>query len=168
MRTVRNKYMNYFSKGFFLYITLPPTDQCQVPIIRFVLKALHQTLVNFSVSSPGYWQTGCLWWEAVESWFHLDLKSVFALNNNSMGFLLSHITGWINVIHESWMKWTWHHSKFAIHEVSFHHRLRLVAPGNPTLWRGVPVTPGTPLPAVGSGAPVRSIEKTTGSLHLPY
>ena len=30
------------------------------------------------------------------------------------------------------------------------------------------VTPGTPLPAVGSGAPVRSIEKTTGSLHLPY
>ena len=30
------------------------------------------------------------------------------------------------------------------------------------------VTPGTPLPAVGIGAPVRSIEKTTGSLHLPY
>ena len=30
------------------------------------------------------------------------------------------------------------------------------------------ITPGTPLPAVGSGAPVRSIEKTTGSLRLPY
>ena len=35
-------------------------------------------------------------------------------------------------------------------------------------WGAVPLTPGTPLPAVGSGAPVRSIEKTTGSLHLPY
>ena len=32
----------------------------------------------------------------------------------------------------------------------------------------IPITPGTPLPAVGSGAPVRSIEKTTGSLHLPF
>ena len=30
------------------------------------------------------------------------------------------------------------------------------------------LTPGTPLPAVGSGAPVRSIEKTTGSLHMTY
>ena len=30
------------------------------------------------------------------------------------------------------------------------------------------LTQGTPLPAVGNGAPVRSKEKTTGSLHLPY
>ena len=62
------------------------------------------------MSSPGYWQTGCLWWEAVESWFHLDLKSFFALKNNSMGFLLGHITRWIN-IYGSRMKWTWHHSQ---------------------------------------------------------
>ena len=30
------------------------------------------------------------------------------------------------------------------------------------------ITPGTPLPAVDSGAPVRSIEKTTSSPYLPY
>ena len=30
--TVHKKYMNYFSK----WVTLTPTDQCQVPIIRFV------------------------------------------------------------------------------------------------------------------------------------
>ena len=71
------------------------------------------------MSSPGYWQTGCSWREAVESWFHLDLKSLFALNNNFLGFLLGHITRWINIIYGSWMKWTWHHSKFAIHEVKF-------------------------------------------------
>ena len=36
-----------------------------------------------------------------------------------MGFLLGRITWWMNVIYESRMKWTWHNSKFAIHEVSF-------------------------------------------------
>ena len=65
--------MNYFSKYFSLYITLPQRDQ--VPIIRFVPNTFHQTLVNFTVAWLGYWQTGCLWWEAVESWFHLDKKS---------------------------------------------------------------------------------------------
>ena len=89
----------------------------------------------------GDWQTGCLWWdsrvtisyviyvhdravgvanlgvmllwwwEAVESWFHLDLKSFFALKHNSRVFLLGHITRWINVIYESRVKWTWHHSQ---------------------------------------------------------
>ena len=88
------------NNSFSLYVTFPPRDQCQVPIIRFVPKTLHQTLVNFTLSSPGYWQTGCLWWEAVESWFHLDLKSFFALKNNLMGFVLGHITRWINVIYE--------------------------------------------------------------------
>ena len=49
---------------------------------------LHQTLVNFTVSSPGYWRTGCLWWEAVKSWFHLDLKLFFfALKNQFHGVL---------------------------------------------------------------------------------
>ena len=105
--TVRKKFMNYFSKWFSLYVTLPPRDQCQVPIIRFIPNTLTKH------------QTGCLWWEAVESWFHWDLKSFFALKNNSLGFLLGHITRWINVIYGSWMKWTWHHSKFAVHEVSF-------------------------------------------------
>ena len=85
---------------------LPQGDQYQVPIIRFVPSTLHQTLVNSTVSSLGYWQTGCLWWEAVELWFHLDLKSFCALKNNCLGFLLGHITRWINVIYGSRMKWT--------------------------------------------------------------
>ena len=102
--TVRKKFMNYLLKWFSLYITLLPRDQCQVPIIQFVSNTLYQTLVNFTVSSPGYWQTGCLWWEAGEPWFHLDLKSFFAPKNNSMGFKLGHITRWINVMYESRMK----------------------------------------------------------------
>ena len=40
------------------------------------------------MSSSGYWQTGCLWWEAVESWLHLVLKSFFAFKNDLMGFLV--------------------------------------------------------------------------------
>ena len=78
------------------------------------------------MSSPGYWQIGRLWWEAVKSWFHLDLKSFFALKNNFLWFLLGHITRWINVIYGSWMKWTSHHSKFSIHAVCFQHRLKVV------------------------------------------
>ena len=109
--SVRKKFMIFFSKWFSLYTTLPPRDQCEVSIIQFVPKSLHQTLVNFTVSSPGYWQAGCLWWEAVESWFHLHLKSFFALKHNFRGFLLGRITRWINVIYESRMKWTWHHSQ---------------------------------------------------------
>ena len=103
--------MNFLSECFSLYVTLPSRGQCQVPMIRFVPKTLHQTLVNFTVFSPGYRQTRCLWWEAVESWFHLDLKSFFPLKNNSLGFLLGHINRWINVIYESRMKWTWHYSQ---------------------------------------------------------
>ena len=52
-------------------------------------------------------------------------KVIFALKNNSLWFLLGHITRWINVIYGSWMKWTWHHSKFAIHDLSFQHRLKV-------------------------------------------
>ena len=105
---------------------LTPRDQCQVQIIRVVPMTLHQTPVNFTMSSPGYRQTGCSWWDAVDSWFHLDLKSFFALKNNCMRFLLGQTTWWLNVICESRMKWTWHHSNFAIHEVSFYHRLKVV------------------------------------------
>ena len=73
------------------------------------------------------WQTGCLWWEVVESRFHVDLKSNFALKNNSMEFLLGPITWRINVLYESRMKWTWHHSKLlAVEEVSFFGGLRVV------------------------------------------
>ena len=89
--TVRKKFMDYLSKKKFLYVTLPSRNQCRVPIIRFVPNTLHQILDNFTVSSPGYSQTGCLWWEAVESWFHLDSKSFFAFKNNSVCFSLGHI-----------------------------------------------------------------------------
>ena len=52
--------------------------------------------------------------------------TVFHWKNNSMGFLLGQTTRWLNVIYESRVKWTWHHSNFAIHEVSFYHRLKVV------------------------------------------
>ena len=83
-------------------------------------------LVNFSASPARVWQTGCLWWEIVQSRFHVYLKSNFALKNNSMEFSLGPITRRINVLHESRMKWTWHHSKLAVAEVSFYGGLRVV------------------------------------------
>ena len=110
---------------FFLrHIT--PRHRCQLSIIQFVPKYLHQTLVNFSASPAGDWQTGCLWWEVVESRFHVDLKSNCALINTSMEFLLGPIIRWINLPYESRMKWTWHHSKLAVEEVSFFGGLRVV------------------------------------------
>ena len=116
-----------FRNNFSVYVTLPQdTSWCQLSMIRFVPKYLDQTLVNFSASPAGDWQTGCLWWEVVESRFHVDLKSNFALKNNSMEFLLGPITWRINVLYESRMKWTWHHSKLAVEEVSFFGGLRVV------------------------------------------
>ena len=56
----------------------------------------------------------------------MDLKSNFALQNNSMEFLLGPITRRINVLYESRMKWTRHHSKLAVEEVSFFGGLRVV------------------------------------------
>ena len=55
-----------------------------------------------------------------------NLMSNFALKTNCMGFLLGQITWRINVICDSWMKWTWHHSKLAAEEVSFYRRLKVV------------------------------------------
>ena len=46
-------------------------------------------------------------------------KVTFCLKNDSMEFLLCPITWRINVLYESRMKWTWHHSKLAVKEVSF-------------------------------------------------
>ena len=43
-----------------------------------------------------------------------------------MEFLLGPITWRINVLYESRMKWTWHHSKLAVEEVSFFGGLRVV------------------------------------------
>ena len=51
---------------------------------------------------------------------------VTILCNNSMEFLLGPITWRINVLYESRMKWTWHHSKLAVEEVSFFGGLRVV------------------------------------------
>ena len=104
---------------FFRLRHITPRHRCQLSIIRFVPKYLDQTLVNFFASPAGNWQTGCLWWEVVDSQFHVDLKSNFALKNHSMEFLFGPITRRINVLYESRMKWTWHHSKLAVEEVSF-------------------------------------------------
>ena len=117
---------NYLSKWLFRLRHITPRHRCQLSIIRIVPKYLHQTLVNFSASPAGDWQTGCLWWEVVESRFHVDLKSNFASKNYSMKFLLCPITRRINVLYESRMKWTWHHSKLAVEEVSFFGGLRVV------------------------------------------
>ena len=89
-------------------------------------KYIDQTLGNFSASPTGDWQTGCLWWEVVESRFHVYLKSNFASKNNSMDFLVGPITWRINLLYESRMKWTWHPSKLAVEEVSFFAGLRVV------------------------------------------
>ena len=117
-------FKDYLSKWFFRLCHITPRHRCQLSIIRFVPKYLDQTLVNFPASAAGDWQTGCLWWEVVESRFHVDLKSNFALKNNSMEFLLGPITRRINVLYKSRMKWTCHHSKLA--EVSFFGGLRVV------------------------------------------
>ena len=74
-----------------------PRHRCQLSIIRFVPKYLHQ-LVNFSASPAGDWQTGSLWWAVVESWFLVALKLNFALKNYSMEFFLCPITGRMNVL----------------------------------------------------------------------
>ena len=113
---------------FFRLRHITPRHRCQLSIIRFVPKYLDQTLVNFSASPAGDCQTWCLWWEVVESRFHVDLKSNFALKNNSMEFLLGPITRRINVLYESRMKWTWHHSKLAVEEVSFFGGLKSGTP----------------------------------------
>ena len=99
-----------------------------VPVVNNPIRSkyLHQTLVNFSASPAGDWQTGCLWWEVVESRFHVDLKSNCALINTSMEFLLGPIIRRINLLYESRMKWTWHYSKLAVEEVSFFGGLRVV------------------------------------------
>ena len=77
-RIVHLKILNYLSKRFFRYVTLPPRRRCQLSIIGFVPKISWPNRVHFSVSSTGYWQTGCLCWEVVESWVGIELKSNFA------------------------------------------------------------------------------------------
>ena len=124
--TVHNFFWIIYRNHFFLLRHITPRHRCQLSIIRFVPKYLHQTLVNFSASPAGDWQTGCLWWEVVESRFHVDLKSNCALINTSMEFLLGPIIRRMNLLYESRMKWTWHHSKLAVEEVSFFGGLRVV------------------------------------------
>ena len=50
-------------------------------------------------------------------------KVIFKLENNS---ILTWADHWINVIYGYQMKWTWHHSMFAIEEVSLYHRFKVV------------------------------------------
>ena len=132
--TVHRFVFNYLSKSFFRLRHINPRHRSQLSIIRFVPKYLDQTLVNFSASPPWDWQTGCLWWEVVESRFRVDLKSNFALKNNSMEFLLDPITRWIHVLYESRINWTWHHSKLAVEEVSFFGGLKSGTPSTTVKW----------------------------------
>ena len=107
---------------FFFYITLPPLPVVNNPIRS---KRTWPNMVNFTVSPAGDWQTGNIWWEVAQSRFFVDLKSNFALKNSFMEFLPGPITRQINVMCESQMKWTWHHSKLAVEEASFFGRLRV-------------------------------------------
>ena len=93
-----------YRKWFFRLRHITPRHRCQLSIIWFVPKYLHQTLVNFSASPAGDWQTVSLWWAVVESWFLVALKLNFALKNYSMEFLLCPITGRMNVLYESRVK----------------------------------------------------------------
>ena len=61
-----------------------------------------------------------------QSRFHVELKSIFVLKNNFMGFLLGQITLWMNFLYESRMKCTWCHSTLSVEEVSFFRRLEVV------------------------------------------
>ena len=47
-----------------------------VPVVNNMLRSQNswRSLVNFSVSSAECWETGCLWWEAAEYRFEVDLK----------------------------------------------------------------------------------------------
>ena len=92
----------------------------QLPIIRFVPKQPDQTwLIS---PRPGTEKPDA----HGERWPSHDFMWLFALKNNSMEFLPGPITRRMNVMYESQMKWTWHHSKLAVHEVSFFSRLRMV------------------------------------------
>ena len=122
----QSKLFNCYRNNCFFYVTLPPRHQCQFSIIRVVPKYLDQTVVDFSVYPVGNSQTRCLWWEVTQSRYHVNLKWNFVLKNNSMGVFSGHITRRINVLYELRLKWTWHHSKLAVEEVSFFRRLRVV------------------------------------------
>ena len=102
----------------FVYVTLPQdtSASCQWSDSFQNTWTKHWFI---SVSPAGDGQIGCFWWEVAHSRFHVDLKSNFMLKTNSMEFLPGQITRWINVQYESRLKWTWHHSKLAVEEVSF-------------------------------------------------
>ena len=53
-------------------------------------------------------------------------KSNLTLKNNPREFLPGQITRRINVLDESRLKWTWHHSKLAVEEVNFFRRSKVV------------------------------------------
>ena len=99
-----------------------------VPVVNNLIrsKTTWPNMVNFTVTSTGDWQTGCVCWEVAQSRFHVDITSNFALKNNSMEFWPGPITRQIDVMFEWLTKWTWHHSKLAVEEVSFFSRLRVV------------------------------------------
>ena len=105
---------------FFLLRHITRRHRCQLPIIRFVPKQPDQTwLIS---PRPGTDKPDA----HGERWPSHDFMWLFALKNNSMEFLPDPITRRMNVMYESHMKWTWHHSKLAVDEVSFFSRLRMV------------------------------------------
>ena len=126
-----SSYMNVFVKvsvlrGFIWFPIIDATDGGDpLEALRYITTT-GGALTYHYVFFLNLGKSGACGWEVVESRFHVDLKSNFALKNNSMEFLLGPITWRINVLYESQMKWTWHHSKLAVEEVSFFGGLRVV------------------------------------------
>ena len=100
----KNQIIRSFTASDF---TLP---KAPVPIVNNPIRLISRC------PRQGVWQTGCLWWESAQSRFHVDLKSNFALKNNSMEFLAGQITRRINILFESRLKRIYQHYKLAVED----------------------------------------------------
>ena len=122
------------------------------------------------LASLGWFRFDCgtIWWYGLSKWIWINKCHLFLnmLTHNSHTWLICHK----KLIHCS--KWLAECYALSVTRTSvfitrWYERDSLSR--NRCEWQCIAiVTPGTPLPAVSSGAPVRSIEKTTSSLHLPY
>ena len=56
-----------YRHAFSVYVTLPPTNQCQFSTIRLIPRCLDKILIIFFVKSL------CLWWMEAHPWFNMDL-----------------------------------------------------------------------------------------------
>ena len=124
--TVPKKFMNYFSKYFRLYVKLSPRDQHQSPIISFVPErslpniGWFQHVLERELANRVFMERGS------RRIISFGFKLIFCSEKQFQYVLACSHISMVNVIYESPLKWTWHHSKLAIEVVSFYHRLKAV------------------------------------------